>query len=394
MPKGPHYPLIQRSLPDWLHTTAWPRAQALSQVPLTRVPALLRTAARDHAPLKAANARAWRTQNSVDKRLEQLQDLHAFAIPLLSQALRERYGLALDVRATHLFLVIAKGALVKGSTSRTLSLLEAALQNFASDETFTDSSSYITRPDARGHFMIEAHKEQISIAQFVALCRELDLGAQYARHLQQHLLAPPELQAEVIASQQAALSSAAHLALLHGAIPPATFHLLQHAVKGERGVMQCYRLRLQNTLLTGILLIAADLDLATDAARVVVYIPHDPHGAIEDYPSTVAFRTALLEKLKAPAYREFFSQFVDQSQRATFFSSLQQRPSFAATRIDGELWPQLYQAALNKILNDGRALAVSTADADRRARWAWWDTLGQTLEGVLNVALLVVTPVK
>ena len=392
MPKGPHYSLITHQMPGWLRATAWPRAQALGQVSMAPLPALLRAPSQDHAPIKAANAKAWSTQNAVDQRLKGLQDVQAFAEPLLARALRERHGIELDVRATHLFLVIAKGTLLKGSTSRTLSLLDAALQNFARDEAFTDSSSYITRPDPRGHFMIEPHKEHISIAQFVALCRELDLGAQYAQHLQQQLLDPPELQGEVIASQQAALQSAAHLALLHGAIAPATFHLLQRAVKGERGVMQFYRLRLQNTLLTGILLIAADLDLATDTARVVAYIPHDPHGAIEDYPSTLAFRTALVEKLKAPAYREFFSQFVDQAQRATFFSSLQQRPRFAATRIDGELWPQLYQAALNKILNDGRALAVSTADADRRARWAWWDALGQTLEGVLNVALMVVTP--
>ena len=392
MSKGPHYSLIKHRMPGWLYATAWPRAQALAQFSPANLPVLLRMPTNDHTPIKAANAQAWITQNAVDQRLKNLQDVYAFAEPLLKNALRERYKIDLDVRATHLFLVIAKGTFLKGSSSRTLSLLEAALQNFAEGETFTDSSAYITQPDERGHFMIEAHKDVISIARFVALCRELDLGAQYARHLQQHLLNQPGLQAEVIASQQAALNNAAHLALLHGEIPPATFHLLQHTVQGERGLMQFYRLRMQDTLLTGILLIAADLDLAKDIARVVVYIPHDPQGAIQDYPSTLAFRSALTEKLKAPTYRQFFSQFVDQAQRATFFGSLQQHPRFAAARIDGDLWPQLYQAALNKILNDGRSLAVSTADADRRARWAWWDALSQTLEGVLNVALLVVTP--
>ena len=392
MPEGPHYSLIKRNLPDWLGGTTWPRAQALGHVSLNPLPKLLRTADKDHAPLKAANARAWTTQNSVDKRLENLRDLYAFATPLLNRAVLERYGLDLEVRASYLFLVIAKGTLLKGSTSRTLSLLDAALQNFASGETFTDSSSYITPPDARGHFMIEAHKEHMSIAQFVALCRELDLGAQYAQHLQAHLIDTPGLQPEVIASQQAALDNAAHLALLHGEIQPATFHLLQRAVKGERGVMQFYRLRMQDTLLTGILMIATDLDLAKDIAPVVVYIPHDPNGAIQHFPSTLAFRTALLERLKAPAYREFFSQFVDHAQRTTFFNTVQQRPRMSTVRIDGDLWPHLYQAALNKILNDGRALAVSTADADRRARWTWWDAVGQTLESLLNVALLVITP--
>ena len=392
MSKGPHYSLIKHRMPDWLYATAWPRAQALGQISTAHLPALLRTSNTDHSPIKSANAQAWITQNAVDQRLKDLQDVHAFAEPLLANALRERYQLDIDVRATHLFLVITKGTFAKGSTSRTLSLLEAALQNFAEGETFTESSSYITPPDARGHFMIEPHKEQISIARFVALCRELDLGAQYARHLQQHLLHGANLQPQVIASQQAALNNAAHLAQLHGEIQPATFHLLQRMVKGERGVMQFYRLRMMDSLLTGILLIAADLDRASEVVPVVVYIPHDPHGALREYPSALAFRTALIEQLKDRAYCEFFSQFVDHSERSAFFSRLQQRPTFATDRIDGDLWPQVYQAALNKILNDGRTLAVSTADADRRARWAWWDKLSETLEGVLNVALLVITP--
>lgn len=397
MANGPHFSLIKSRLPDWLHTTTWPRAQALSRVSLAHLPAFMQAGTQAHVPVKAANARAWATQNDVDQRLKDLQALDTFAIARLERALLERHGLDLDVRATHLFLVIEKGGLLKGSRSRTLSMLDAALQNFARDETFTDSSNYISRPDARGHFNVLAHKSQMSIAQFIALCRELDLGAQYATHLQHHLL--PEhtpdqatLQSQVIASQQAALNNAAHLALLRGEILPATFHVLQRAVKGERAAMQFYRLRMMGTLLTGILLIAADLDQARDIVPVVAYIPNDPQGPIRHYPSALAFRTALLEKLKAAAYQQFFSQFVDHAQRGAFFNTLQQRPTFEAVRIDGALWPQLYQAALNKILNDGRSLAVSTADADRRAAWAWWDTLEHTLEGALNVALLVITP--
>jgi len=124
---GPHYSLIKRNLPDWLASTAWPRAQALGQAPLAQVPALLRATDHDHAPLKAANARAWATQNSVDRQLKDLQDVYAFAQPLLSQALLKRHGLELDVRATYLFLVKTQGGSITGTTSRTLSLLDAAL---------------------------------------------------------------------------------------------------------------------------------------------------------------------------------------------------------------------------------------------------------------------------
>ncbi|MGY2270361.1 MULTISPECIES: hypothetical protein [Pseudomonas] len=51
----------------------------------------------------------------------------------------------------------------------------------------------------------------------------------------------------------------------------------QRTVKGERGVMQFYRLRMQGTLLTGILLISADLDRARGVVPIVVYSPHDPY---------------------------------------------------------------------------------------------------------------------
>jgi hypothetical protein len=390
--KGPHYSLIKRNLPNWLASTAWSRAQALGQASLAQVAVLLRACDHDHTPLKAANAQAWTAQNHVDRQLKNLQDVYAFARPLLSQAVLDRHGLNLDVRATFVLLVIAKSGPIKSTTSRTLSLLDAALQNFAHGETFTDDSRYITRPDAHGHFEPLAHDARMSIAQFVALCRDVDLGAQYAQHLHQHLVENTALQPQVIAAQQAALDSATHLALLHGDITSATFHVLQRTVKGERGLMQFYRLRMLDTLLTGILIIAANLDEASAVVPVLVYIPQDPRGAIQEYPSTVAFRDALLDTLKDPGYCEFFSQFIDHSQRQRFFSGLRQRPTLAAVRIDGDLWPQLYQAALNKILNDGHDLAVATAVADSRARWAWWDALTQPLESLLNVALLVVTP--
>jgi hypothetical protein len=58
MPKGPHYSLIKHRLPDWLYTTAWPRAQALGQVSTAHLPPLLRSAAKNHWPIKAANARS------------------------------------------------------------------------------------------------------------------------------------------------------------------------------------------------------------------------------------------------------------------------------------------------------------------------------------------------
>ncbi|NVZ18269.1 NEL-type E3 ubiquitin ligase domain-containing protein [Pseudomonas costantinii] len=386
--KGPHYSLIKERAPSWLLGTSWARAQALSTTRLSIEPWHHRAS----AALKQANAQAWVTQNNVDERLKAVQDVYAFAEPLLIDALKKHYAFEENVRDTYLFLHIAKGTVIKGTASRTVSLLDAAVQNFSNRETFTDSSSYITRPDARGHFMIKPFKHQVSIAQFIALCRKLDLGAQYQRHVRQHLL-PAELKAPLIASQQAALGLAAHIALARGDIEPGQFHLLQRTLKGERGIMQFYELKMMDTVLTGILLIAADLGSSTFITPVLAYTPHDPVAPIQHYTSTVALIKALREKLRDTNYQRFFSQFVDQQQRAHFFNGLGgAHVPFGALRIDGDLWTYRYQRSLDKVLNDARVLAVSTADSDSRARWAWWDSVSGALEEIFNAALLVVTP--
>ncbi|ROM57796.1 hypothetical protein BK648_03240 [Pseudomonas poae] len=395
---NPHYELIQENTPPWLREMSWTKAQALRDTPLMLAPWYRRASVTDHQHLKAANARAWTTQNAVDRYLSQLQDLYAFAEPLLVQALKNQYQIDDSVRDTYLLLHIPTGTVLRGTTSRTLSLLDAALHNFAGNERFSDSSTYITRPDARGHFDTKPLKRRMSIQQFISLCRRLDLGAHYQRHLQRYLLPQQpadkqRLATQVIASQQAALKVAARIAFHKQDIGAATLRQLRYTLRGERGNAQCYQLRLLDTLLSGIMIIAADLDTATEATSLVVYIPHDNQSPLKDYPNPQAFMSELSDKLRDPAYRQFFSRFVDQSERTGFFSRLDQpRLTFAAVRIDCDIWPYLYQQSLNKILNDARELAVPTADRDSRARWAWWDHFSKVAQEIFNAALLVITP--
>jgi hypothetical protein len=133
--------------------------------------------------------------------LSDLQDVSAFAKPLLEQALKDRFGVDDDVEDTWLRLY----APVKtawwvhdfsgGTTSRTVSLLDAALHNFSQDETFTQDSEFITRPDKRGHFNVKPLKHKLSIEQFKSLCRELDIGARYQQHLQTRCSPPKKRRA-------------------------------------------------------------------------------------------------------------------------------------------------------------------------------------------------------
>lgn len=445
--KGPHYDLIKSLTPRWLANAELNSIYPLNHHAL-RMPAWYATAtAARHQALRDANAESWNAQNAVDARLRDIQDAKAFAEPLLKQAIQDHYGLDLNVNTTYLHIYTPKNLpwyaapLARGVTSRNVSLLEAALHNFASQETFAQDSCYITQPNYRGHYEILRLDSSMTLEQFKHLCRELDLGARYQRHLKQYLIpdtvkARTALKTQVIASQKAALKAAAHMARIktngHGAadLDDDAYARVMRVVNGEENTAHCYRLNMLETPLTGILLIADDLD-AFAATEVIAYIPHDPQSPLKQYESTQAFMHDLTRKLQLNAalpsstqtpphtYQQFFSQFVPHAARGLFFAKLTERlytlqwhergprdpaPSWCETstvsphlqtqavKIRGEVWEQRYQAAFNKILEDASNVAVSTAHADSLARQAWWDNVLKIAADLFNGALLVVTP--
>ena len=142
---GAHYTHIRDALPDWLTHATPGRLGALKAAGVKHLTA--------PAPLKAAIAEHWQQQNRLDQRLAGLNDVYAFAEPLLKHALRD-YG-NLDVRNTYLRLYVdAKTSgwklnVTGAQVSKTFSLLDAALYNFAADQTFLDFA-FLGPTDARG----------------------------------------------------------------------------------------------------------------------------------------------------------------------------------------------------------------------------------------------------
>ena len=440
--KGPHYALIKNTAPGWLTQASLSRVHRLNERVMHRPPWYAATSELHHATLKALNADAWRLQNTVDKHLEHVQDVYAFAEPLLKRAIKDQYGLDLDVNTTFLQIYTPKKLpwyaidFSNGVTSRKVSLLDAALHNFAQRETFEKHSCYITQPDYRGHFSILAHERTMSLEQFKTLCRRLDLGSLYQRHLNLHLL-PTEpvaqafLSTRVIASQKAALRAAAYMALLKNDVGPAAYAVLTGVLDGTEKRARFYQLSVLDTPLSGILLIAQDLERVTSASKMIAYIPHDPESPVKEYASGAAFMLDLTRKLQLnnalpsstqtprSTYQQFFSQFVPHSQRGVFFAALSERlyklqwhkrdpldpaPSWCevpasrpvlqlkGTLMIGDPWQRRYQSAINQILNDGRSLAVATAQADSNERLAWWENVLKISSDLLNAALFVVTP--
>ncbi len=443
--KGQHYELIKSRIDAVYLDMRWHRNNALRHVSLHRHMWMTDLPANHAERLDSANKKAWSTQNKVDRILSRLQDIRAFAEPLLRAKLFEQYKINVDVENTCLRLYVPKESswwviqVSKGYSARTVSLLDAALHNFAYDETFAKDSAFVVKTDpARDLFDVSPINSRISVSQFQALCRELDIGAQYKAHLETFLLerdpvSVAYLKLQVQRSQQSALKAAAHIALAKNDISRQGHALVRELLEGRQQLkldqqsMQLCDLGMMDLTLTGILIIRPDPDTPQRSQKMIAYVPHDPEHPLKEYPSIPDFMNELSRQLRdnnvlpstGMSYRQFFSQFVDHEQRGHFFADLEQRltyvkwyprepgdprPSwretpvsnpqlqFSAPPINQPLWTHLYQQRLNKILNDARGIAVPTADADSQARWAWWENFKKIASDIFNAALLVMTP--
>lgn len=435
-----HFHHAFNNLPDWALKASPATRNALKSARL-ELPEWHATATRQqHMSLKSSSVDHWTQRNRLEAMLGKLKNAQDFAEPLLSDALKTRFGLDLDVRTTFLRLYIPQTIPwfpIKSGAARTwtVSLLDAALHNFQQSETEADAyesaSTFITQPSASGQFnTLPAIKRKLSVQDFTRLCRELDIGGQYEAYLNDNLgltnpVAGTVLKSQVIPTHKAALRSALELAHARGDLPAdAYLSILGMTVSNaaprlDDQPLYCHDLTIMSSLLTGIVIFAPRLKRAREAKRIIAYIPDDPEHPLKQYPDTLTFMMELTRKLRSAAYQAFFSRFVDHSERGYFFANLNHRlsnvtwhqhargdslPSWRETPIDKpnlrfavspphtDLWSHLYQQQLNKILNDARTLAVSTASADRAARWALWDALSKIATTIIEVASFVAIP--
>ncbi|VVQ04386.1 hypothetical protein PS918_04500 [Pseudomonas fluorescens] len=434
-----HYQHLKNSVPTWLGQASSAKRQALKNTQPKLLDRLQAAPAAQHQALKTLNAAHWTAQNEVDRRLARLQDASAFAEPLLKAALKSRFGLDLDVKATFLRLYVPATIpwfpIKTGARAWTVSLVEAALHNFEATETgdaaYEAHSTFITQPSDTGQFeTLPAIKQNLSIPAFIRLCRELDIGAQYKSHLEENLgitspVAASVLRLKVNESQKAAMKAALQMARMTGDVSEQYVRLIEGLLDGLQGMrvngqaLLCQDLTMMSATLTGPLVFAPDLESSETVAKVVTYVPDDPEHPFKEYASTAGMATELIRQLRSKDYQRFFSRFVDHEKRGVFFASLNQRltkitwhepvqgsslPSwretpidrpnlqFAITPINANLWQHLYQGKLNKILNDARVIAVSTATADQKARWALWDSFVNIASTILQVAAFIVAP--
>ncbi|OKO46161.1 dermonecrotic toxin domain-containing protein [Pseudomonas sp. BTN1] len=433
--QGRHIEHLKNAVPDWLTGASLARINTFrtAKLPLARPYPHAPTEA--HSPLKQAIAEHWRAQNTLDKRLGDINDLYAFAEPLLKAALFTDYG---DIDVKNIFLRLYTDAalawwtvnVTRGVHSKTLSLLDAALSNFSAKDRFVDFA-FLSAQDPRGqqdilHFPHRRTGVRLDADTFKDICRSLDIGARYQASLRQRLGFdnPPVAVAvrdEAVSAHKAALKSAAHLAQLKGDLRADALETVRGLIEERADVrldglpINSYNLSLLDCPLTGILLFMAQ----PASGRLIAYVPGDPEHPVKEYPDPIAFVRELTRQLKGSSmqttgpYPQFFSQFVPHQLRGRFFAQLNARLSQKTERptlqfrlqditedyqnrsddpAADNLWRYLYRVQLNKIVNDARDMAVSTAYVDHLARWAWWDNLQQVLSDLLNASLLLITP--
>ena len=435
-----HYEPLKNAIPRWLGEASARRRQTLGLIP-PRVPQALRDASpNNQSEFKQLATVHWEAQNTVEKALASVLNAEDFADPILSLALKTQFGLAVDVRNTFLRLYIPQtlpGFPIRSGAARTwtVSLLDAALHNFEHKETQADAyetaSTFITRPDPQGRFdTLPAVKRVLSIRAFARLCRDLDIGARYEVYLREQLglnepVAKAALRAKVERSQKAELQAALRWALINGDILPDFERLIQGLLDGVTGLhlhgqlLRYHDLKLMDASLPGIIVFAPDLERSRIRTRVVAYVPGDPDHPIKEYPSSQAMQKELVRQLRDEHYQGFFSRFVPHEQRGHFFANLSQllgkltwhpyeegsgqptwrqtptdnpRVRFVATPGGRDLWRHQYQRKLNQILNDARSTAVATATADRKARWALWDSFVNVASSILQAAAFIIAP--
>lgn len=400
-----HRALIGAAIPAWVSHLAAKDFQALlhSQRHLAEPEQSLE--------LKAALKTSQIARQALALQLAGLKGISAFCAPLLARALRETYRLDLDVLTAKLHYIgfdsIGARTFAMGGR-RTSSLLEAALQNFSPNE---DPEPFSYLADGQGESL------NLTCAQFIALCRELDLGQQYQEHLAQ-MLDRPGTDACMMEAARADFVVQVHRARGNDEITGQVLTLLLALANGAPGTVPkldgkpvvCRQVSVLGSVLQGVLLIGPDPATSNVTERCVAWIVGAPLYPVKEYSSTSAFAHDLAISLQSDGYRQAILSCVPQAERSAFVRALDAalyleryrgeekirqpilnpRLQVQEHALGGELWSRLQRLQVRRLKANARVLAVPNADEDRAAglaRLAYWLDIGLN---VLNAAAFVI----
>jgi len=392
-------------------------------------------------------------QQRVRTVLARIRPIDEFAVAKLEHALASRYAGHYPVRQWHFRRghwepVINSqpvGVHLSEARYRNEPLLEAALRNFTANEAKatqrpTDTGLWSrvevalgnlfsgeTKEDfqASGNSLVNPHgqhEDRPSAIEFAALCRELDVGGQYQRHLEQ-VLTPEDgeedLPSLLARSQRYAMLVDAHQAWCQARISDAE-HRLLNGLCLLRGPLQlegapvvAKQLKLLGCALEQIVVLDVIEHgvLRNTSRRVLVHIPGDPAGAWHSHADLRHFANALGKRLRTREYQRFFSRFVRRRDAQRFFQQVALRydglSELANAALDEHmlayptpLFDSLARSRIEQIKDDAAMIAVPVAQLDRALQrehdqrlraegWALLNLAGFFVPGI-GLALLAI----
>ena len=360
---------VKQALPAWLIKASAQRRVEITLGDLTQQPWFQGLSCEQQQNLKHCTRTSLQSQQVVSERMANLQSVEAFAKVHLSQALKDRFKVELDVDNTFIKLEknLRLGLLgIKAGEFNVLnvSLLHAALHNFEEDEGqpgfFGETSGFTTKDGS-------PVSTRLTVEQFINLCRSLDIGAQYQAYIKgflkpQDAVLDSSLRQVVTTRNKDAMRAAAYLALVKHDIEPDDYAMVLKVIDGERNptlggkpVWFCC-LSVMGLKLKGCVVFEPVQKYRYGDASIV-YVPHDPEHPFKRYNTSEALKEEITRQLLAldatPAsaaagpqptgYQRFFSQFVDGEKRPYYFSRFTEAVSDAGANLRAVTRSPLFQ---------------------------------------------------
>lgn len=461
--QSPHTQVIKDNTPDWYSEALDTRKTELASLDLA-IPDWYKkasTSARDR--MRSVHARSRRSLNQLDQLFSELKQPEVYAEPLLVAAIEKKFGQRLDVRAvfyarkmeqkecdTDPSMVSTTSISALASEYyfyRGISLLEAALNNFTPEEAtepVCEDCHLITRYNFYRSSGVKLHptgnvrssKLDIKAHEFAQLCRELNLGQSYYKHVQTAInqqirtkkteAGIGKLYGSLITSHRNQLELAAEIALMKGDIQPDDHRLINDILIDKLNAKRAGEsvkfspLRLCNFVLENILIIGPVVWRANPRnaellpRACMVYIPGDPLHPLKAYDNIAGFTDHLTTRLCRVEYRKFFSQFVPLAYQDSFFTQLKALLDPDAAYTDDQdyapakkgrihhqgtyatswrdVWMDCAMQRIRVITSNASTRVVSTQDVTDRAYKAWLWSWGSTALDILNLVSFVVPP--
>lgn len=343
---------------------------------------------------------------------DRLQPLDRFAKQLLEPALRQDSQLKLQVdldklvwRETRARLDVRAGLIPDYQPYFVrMPALQKLLQNFKANESFFLGTA-LTLPQAH-------QAEQVVSEDFdriVSLCREVDVGSAYQRHLAQVLT--PDFEKALTTDRRLELAVAVEIAAIKQQLDPEDLLVLRIACKDELAVidgpvqLEIGALQVLGCRVDGA--VAVELIEHSQSTfsfgvpgrlkRVILYTPDDQAQPLRAFTSWDEANRVLAMAMGNQDYRQAFVRRIALGDRATCEQALATRlqdaqPDLEPRRVveAGDGFASMAAWHMRRIKADARFLAVPTAQADDAASEQRLDELKSAGLVLLNLAGLFV----